>query len=102
VSTTVPVPTRDCVGIDVTKNGHVVASYDAHNGYVDVDNKGHRRLLERTFGSRKQFAMSTFGVRATKTCSSCRRLNFASNDICPSCGADITSAEVTVNVTAGS
>jgi hypothetical protein len=96
---TIPVPTRDCVGIDVTRNGQVVASYDAHNGYVSTDNRSHARLLERTFGSRRQMSMAG-PVHRTKVCP-CGRLNFAANQTCPACGADISTVEV-VNVTAGS
>jgi hypothetical protein len=98
---TIPVPTRECVGIDVTRNGQVVASYDAHNGYVSTDNRSHARLLERTFGSRKQISLGGGApAHRTKVCS-CGRLNFASNETCPACGADISHLEV-VNVAAGS
>lgn len=96
----IPVPTSDCVGIDVTRNGQVVASYDARNGYVDVPNRAHRRLLERTFGSKRQIAFGGGPVHATKVCGSCGRLNFADNQSCPACGADISAMEV-VNVPAG-
>jgi len=97
---TIPVPTRDCVGIDVTRNGQVVASYDAHDGYVSTDNRSHARLLERTFGSRKQISLGRPSAQRTKVCA-CGQLNFASNQVCPVCGADISRVEV-VNVTAGS
>src|SRR5579859_11307 len=98
---TIPVPTRDCVGIDVTRNGQVVASYDAKDGYVSTDNRSHARLLERTFGSRKQMSLgsSSGAVRFVKACPSCSRPNFASNATCPACGADISQVEV-VDVTA--
>ena len=76
---TIPVPTKDCVGIDVTRNGQVVASYDARDGYVDVGQRSHARLLERTFGSKKQmgFSDATSAPSAPCSCScGCRRSIF--------------------------
>lgn len=98
---TIPVPTRECVGIDVTKNGRVVASYDARDGYVNTDNRAHARLLERTFGSRKQMSFSA-PERPTRLCPGCARPNFADNQTCPACGADISQVEVSQDVTADS
>ena len=65
---TIPVPTSDCVGIDVTRNGQVVASYDAHNGYVNTDNRSHARLLERTFGSKRQLGFSNAKSAPSAAC----------------------------------
>lgn len=76
---TIPVPTKDCVGIDVTRNGRVVAQYDAKDGYVETGNKSHARLLERTFGSKKQmgFSHATNAASAACRCScGCQRQIF--------------------------
>jgi len=54
----IPVPTRDCVGMDVSEGGRTVASYDAHNGYVETDNAAHARALSRMSGSRALLGMS--------------------------------------------
>lgn len=86
---TIPVPTSDCVGVDVTKNGRVIASYDAHNGYVNTDNRSHARLLERTFGSRKAFSLGGLVERPTRLCPGCARPNFADNRICPACNTSV-------------
>ena len=91
---TIPVPTRDCVGIDVTRNGRIVGSYDAKGGYVQTDNPSHARLIERTFGSKKQMSFAR-PPQALKTCN-CGRLNFADNQVCPVCGADISAVEVVI------
>lgn len=83
MSTQVPVPTRDCVGIDVTRNGRVVASYDADSsGHVNVDNRSHARLLERTFGSRTQLAM---GEGPKLFACECGRPKFAWQEVCAEC-----------------
>lgn len=54
----VPVPTRDCVGMDVSEGGRTVARYDAHNGYVETDNASHARALRRMSGSPSLLGMS--------------------------------------------
>ena len=66
---TIPVPTSECVGIDVTRNGQIVGSYDARDGYVDVSNRSHARLLERTFGSKKQMGFSDAASAPSAPCS---------------------------------
>lgn len=54
----IPVPTRDCVGMDVSEGGRTVARYDAHNGYVQTDNAAHARALARMSGSRPVLGLS--------------------------------------------
>lgn len=95
MSTQVPVPTRDCVGIDVTRNGQVVASYDAHNGYVNVGNRSHARLLERTFGSRKQLAIGAADGAATEPCTCGRRNKFVGQQVCGLCHMEALDQDVT-------
>lgn len=65
----IPVPAGECVGIDVESGGRIVGSYEAHNGYVETDNPSHARLLERTFGSKKQMGFSHAKSAPSAACS---------------------------------
>ncbi|HEV2036891.1 MAG TPA: hypothetical protein VGU71_22295 [Candidatus Dormibacteraeota bacterium] len=75
----IPLPARECVGIDVESHGRIIGRYDAHNGYVETDNPRHARLLERTFGSKRQigFSHATSAPSAACSCScGCQRQIF--------------------------
>jgi hypothetical protein len=89
VSTKIPVPAGECVGIDVERHGQIVGRYDAHDGYVDVDNRSHARLLERTFGSKKQLgfshAKSAPSAACSCTCGCQREIFLAFGPICWRC-----------------
>jgi len=86
-----------CNGLDTPDRSRVYEPKERGGAVVIDDNPGYAHALAaaglRVLPSK---AISLFRPpQALKSCS-CGRLNFADNDTCPVCGADISSTEVFV------